>query len=105
VVLADGNMLQEADFIPLLHASSANGVTSSTPAPAAPTFVIPSEGISLDEVERMLIQSALRRTKGNVTAAARLLQMSREKLRYRIRKFGLHVLELSNDLKEGPHDV
>jgi two-component system response regulator AtoC len=105
VVLANGNVLKESDLSSLLHADSANGATSSPAPSSTPTLAIPTEGISLDEVERMLIQSALRRTKGNVTAAARLLKMSREKLRYRIRKFGLRVLELSKDLEEGSDDA
>jgi len=45
--------------------------------------------ICLEGVERQLIQQALRRTGGNVSAAARLLSIGREALRYRLGKFGL----------------
>jgi len=43
--------------------------------------------ISLEEVERRLIQKALQQTGGNVSAAARLLSIGREALRYRMAKF------------------
>lgn len=45
--------------------------------------------IELEEVERALIQQALHKTGGNVSAAARLLSIGREALRYRMGKFGL----------------
>jgi len=45
--------------------------------------------IDLDVVEKALIEHALRRTEGNVSAAARLLSIGREALRYRMAKFGL----------------
>ncbi|MFH1010015.1 MAG: sigma-54 dependent transcriptional regulator [bacterium] len=103
MVMADGNLLEEAHLTVLLNvAPTAEPAEAESPL-AAQGIEIPPEGISLDEVERMVIQSALRRTRGNVTAAARLLKVSREKLRYRIRKFGLRVMELSEDLKEDSH--
>jgi DNA-binding NtrC family response regulator len=55
-------------------------------------FVLPAQGISLDEVERDLVQQALERTDGNVTRAARLLGLSRDTLRYRLDKYKLHCL-------------
>ncbi len=45
--------------------------------------------IDLEQVERSLIERALRRTGGNVSAAARLLSIGREAMRYRMAKFGL----------------
>jgi two-component system NtrC family response regulator len=45
--------------------------------------------INLEDVEKELIQQAMRRTGGNVSAAARLLSIGREALRYRLGKFGL----------------
>ena len=41
--------------------------------------------ISLDELENALIERALQRTAGNVTAAAQLLGMSRSQVNYRLR--------------------
>ena len=54
-----------------------------------PPVVLPAEGVSLDSVERELIQQALERADGNKSAAARLLGLSRDTLRYRLEKHGL----------------
>jgi len=42
---------------------------------------------SLDQWERRVISAALAQTDGNVSAAARLLGMSRQTLRYRLEKY------------------
>jgi DNA-binding NtrC family response regulator len=49
----------------------------------------PSAGLSLEEVEKELIQKALVMADGNQTRAAELLGISRDTLRYRLQKFGL----------------
>ncbi|WP_455379562.1 sigma-54-dependent transcriptional regulator [Petrachloros mirabilis] len=49
-----------------------------------------SGGIDLEDVERQLISRALAQAKWNRTEAAALLGISKETLRYRIEKFGLH---------------
>jgi two-component system response regulator AtoC len=52
-------------------------------------LAIPPEGISLEKVEEELIKAALVMTQGNQSEAARLLDLSRDTLRYRARKLGL----------------
>ena len=42
-----------------------------------------------EELERELVRQALERTGGNQTHAARLLGMTRDQIRYRLRKFEL----------------
>ena len=49
----------------------------------------PPNGLTLEDVERQIIQAALAHTGGNVTRAADLLHLSRDTLRYRIAKFDL----------------
>jgi len=49
----------------------------------------PPWGISLEEVEKTLIQQALHEKQGNVTEAAKLLHISRDTFRYRMKKYGL----------------
>jgi DNA-binding NtrC family response regulator len=49
---------------------------------------IPPGGIDIEEVEKELIRQSLEYTKGNQTKAARLLNLSRDTLRYRMQKFG-----------------
>jgi two-component system NtrC family response regulator len=52
-------------------------------------FDLPLEGLRLPELERHLIEQALRRTRGSLGPAARLLGISYKTLQYRIRKFEL----------------
>ncbi len=54
-----------------------------------PPLEIPEEGTSLEGIERELIEIALKQAGGNQTQAARLLGISRDTLRYRIKKFDL----------------
>jgi two-component system response regulator AtoC len=49
----------------------------------------PDGGLSLEAVERALLVRALEKGGGNQSAAARLLGISRDTLRYRMEKFGL----------------
>ena len=49
----------------------------------------PSEGMSLEDNERNLLVRALEKTNGNQTQAARLLRVTRDTLRYKMKKFNL----------------
>ena len=52
-------------------------------------ITLPAEGVSLDELEKSIIQLALEKHAGNQTRAARYLHLSRDTLRYRMKKFDL----------------
>ncbi len=52
-------------------------------------YELPDEGVSIEEVERELVLQALKKVDGNQTQAARLLDLSRDALRYRMKKYGL----------------
>jgi two-component system response regulator AtoC len=54
------------------------------------TFVLPAKGLDLEELERELLCQALARAEGNKTSAARLLGLSRDTIRYRLEKHGIH---------------
>ncbi len=49
-------------------------------------FSLPSEGISLDDAEMSFVRQAIERSGGNQTRAAELLGISRDQLRYRLKK-------------------
>lgn len=53
------------------------------------SFQLPVEGISLESVEKSLIEQALTLAKGNRSQAARLLQIPRHVLIYRLEKFDI----------------
>ncbi len=57
--------------------------------PSGTTINIPEEGIALDTIERMVIKEILQRTGGNRSKTARMLQIPRHVLLYRLKKFGL----------------
>jgi DNA-binding NtrC family response regulator len=62
---------------------------SNPDAPPSGQVAIPAHGVRLGDVERDLVQQALTATKGNQVRAARLLGISRDALRTRMKKFGL----------------
>jgi len=59
------------------------------PLAAAPSLEIPNDGLSLEDNERSLLARALEKTSGNQTQAARLLRITRDTLRYKMKKFNL----------------
>ena len=54
-----------------------------------PRLYIPEGGTSLEEVEHAMVELAMRQSNGNQTHAAKLLDISRDALRYKLKKFGL----------------
>jgi DNA-binding NtrC family response regulator len=52
-------------------------------------YTLPEEGVCLEDVEKDLIEQALKQADNNQTKAAKLLDVSYDSLRYRIKKFGL----------------
>ena len=57
--------------------------------PAEGFLEVPDEGIVIDDVEKQLILSALRKTGNNQTRAAELLGITRQTLIYRMHKYGI----------------
>jgi len=54
-----------------------------------PRLYIPEGGTSLEEVERAMVEMAMNQANNNQTHAAKLLDISRDALRYKLKKFGL----------------
>jgi transcriptional regulator with PAS, ATPase and Fis domain len=87
VVLEPGPVVRP-EFLPkeLLRLAPA-GVGAA--AVQASGLTLPAEGLSLDDLERSLIEQALARAAGNKAQAAKLLGVTYDSLRYQIKKFGL----------------
>ena len=64
-------------------------VQLATPPKGESVPVASDEGLALRTVERKLVAEAMERTHGNQSRAARLLGVSRDTLRYRLRKHGM----------------
>jgi len=54
-----------------------------------PRLSIPEGGTSLEEIEHTLVEMAMQQANRNQTQAAKLLDISRDALRYKLKKFGL----------------
>jgi len=86
VLLSEGGVLSTRWL--QLERSSPKGPPAGAGDPDHLHF--PLDGsLSIEEMERLIVQAALERTGNNTTAAARLLGTTRQTLRYRIRKYGL----------------
>jgi DNA-binding NtrC family response regulator len=57
------------------------------------SIVLPPDGIALEAVEAELARQAYQRAGGNLTKAAKLLDISRDQLRYKLKKSGSYVSE------------
>lgn len=83
-ILEDGEWITTT-FLPhdlLQSAGTVDGARNSA------GFVLPVDGIALDTVEAELARQAMERTSGNLTRAAQLLHISRDQLRYKLKKSG-----------------
>jgi DNA-binding NtrC family response regulator len=69
--------------------SPADGGQTLPNGRALPRLYIPEGGTSLEEVEHHMVEIAMRQANGNQTHAAKLLDISRDALRYKLKKFGL----------------
>jgi two-component system, NtrC family, response regulator AtoC len=85
LILAAGGTLQTEHLPPEISGSLASA-DASTPLVAAVS--LPAAGLRLEEVERDLVRQALDATGGNQVRAARLLGISRDALRTRMKRFG-----------------
>jgi DNA-binding NtrC family response regulator len=111
MILEDDNMLRPA-YLPFSVGSPTSGMTAFEassgggapfcPLPGAqqsevqvvngknlPRLSIPEGGTSLEEIERCFVELAMQQANRNQTQAAKLLDISRDALRYKLKKFGL----------------
>ena len=100
VLLARGEEIGRADLPAeiLGERAPAGGGSSSAPGDGADgPFTLPPAGVDLGELERSLVEQALRRARGNQTRAGKLLGLNREQIRYRVEKFDLRGLLQAKD--------
>jgi two-component system response regulator AtoC len=87
VLFSDNNPVRVED-LGLPTAAAGGGSVAVVPSGDI-QIDFPDSGLSLEAVERALIVRALEKAAGNQSAAARLLGISRDTLRYRLQKFAL----------------
>jgi DNA-binding NtrC family response regulator len=89
VLLADGESLP-VEWLQLGDPSPTG--PASMPKAVGDSLCVPLDGsMTLDEMERAILEEALARSRFNVTAAARILGTTRQTLRYRIEKYGIEI--------------
>jgi len=64
--------------------------TSSKEEKGPLPFVLPPEGVSLEELEKSFLQQAMEQTGGNQSQAAKKLGLSRHAFLYRLEKYGIN---------------
>lgn len=85
ILESEDEILPEHISLPVSH----RGEESAKISRSSVEIEIPEEGISLEEVEKLYIMKALEKAKGNKTLAAKLLGITRDTLRYRLKKYGV----------------
>ena len=86
VLLAKGSRIEPID-LPFDNGSLSDGAT------AGARWDVPSN-MTLEEIERLVIEMSLQRTGGNKQAAARLLGIYRPRLYGKIKKYNINVAAL-----------
>jgi DNA-binding NtrC family response regulator len=105
VLLNQGTSLQ-AEHLTAAIAPAPRGSGANEPLQALESVLasgqFPEEGIDLEAtlgaVEREIIQKAFDWTRGNQSRAAHVLQMKRDKLRYRMKLYGFHESTTPSDV-------
>ena len=84
MILEESSMISSSSLPMAISRPDPNFDTIPLPSPE-----IPVDGLSLEDNERSLLARALEKTNGNQTQAARLLRITRDTLRYKMKKFNL----------------
>jgi two-component system response regulator AtoC len=88
MILAEGNRVA-AKYLPIRISEGKLIPLRAGEGNADGEIRLPAGGISLNNVEKELIRQALDQARGNKTSASRLLQISRDTLRYKVKKYNL----------------
>ena len=94
ILLQTGTVVEADDLPPEILgapavAQAAQALAAGAASGAGAAFELPAGGLSLERLEIDLVRQAIEQTHGNQTRASQLLGISRDSLRYRMKKMGL----------------
>jgi DNA-binding NtrC family response regulator len=92
-VIERASILEDSQLVTTSHLPADMLRDVSLSSGSANGIVLPPEGIPLETVEAELARQAYERAGGNLTKAAKLLDISRDQLRYKLKKSGSYVSE------------
>lgn len=92
-VIERASILEDSESITTSHLPSDMLRDSAVSGGGIRGIVLPPDGIPLETVEAELARQAFERAGGNLTKAAKLLDISRDQLRYKLKKSGQYVSE------------
>ena len=88
-VIERASILEDGEVVTATHLPADMLIDAPLESSGTSGIVLPPNGIPLETVEFELARQAIERTGGNLTRAAKLLDISRDQLRYKLRKAGL----------------
>ena len=83
-ITCKGDIIQPAHLPAFVKTISPTDYVNQDPKPSLLAF-----GLSFQDMEKQMLEEALRKSSGNVSEASRLLKMTRNTLRYRMAKYHL----------------
>jgi transcriptional regulator with PAS, ATPase and Fis domain len=86
MILAEGNRVA-AKHLPIRISEGGVLPIPQSEGIGAGGIGLPSGGLALYDVERELLRQALEQSRGNKTMAAKLLRITRDTLRYKVKKY------------------
>lgn len=87
-IIERASILEDGEFVTTEHLPSDLIQIKAKKAENNKIFTLPPAGMPLEEIELLAARQALERSGGNLTHAARLLHISRDQLRYKLKKAG-----------------
>ena len=91
-VIERASILEEGDLVSTEHLpADLLQLGESVRIDGVSGFILPANGVALENVEFELARQAMERTHGNLTRAAKLLDISRDQLRYKLKKSGTYA--------------
>lgn len=87
-VIERASILEDNEYVTMTHLPADMIAGSAASGNGGTGIVLPPAGIPLETAELELAKQAMERTGGNLTQAAKLLDITRDQLRYKLKKSG-----------------